>query len=309
MTTTLLVLGASGFVGRNLFAHGPYGVEGRPVQLVEPGAGLDLVDADAVAALVAAVRPDWVLHLAAVSHVPQSFREPRRTLEVNVIGTLNVLMALRDAAFSGRMIYVSSGDVYGRVDDDDLPVTEAHLPRPRSPYAVSKLAAEALCAQWAITEGLDVLIARPFNHIGPGQGDQFVVSGFARQVNAIAHGGAEPVVEVGDIDVTRDFLDVRDVIAAYFRLFARGRAGETYNVCSGVERSVRQVLERLLELAGVHATTRAASGRMRPAEQRRMRGSSARLHRDTGWSPSVDLDDSLRAILAYWENERCHARP
>ena len=309
MTTTLLVLGASGFVGRNLFAHGPYDVEGHPVQLVEPGAGLDLVDANAVAALVATVRPDWLLHLAAVSHVPQSFREPRRTLEVNVIGTLNVLMALRDAAFRGRMIYVSSGDVYGRVDDDDLPVTEAHLPRPRSPYAVSKLAAEALCAQWAITEGLDVLIARPFNHIGPGQGDQFVVSGFARQVNAIAHGGAEPVVEVGDIDVTRDFLDVRDVIAAYFRLFARGRTGETYNVCSGVERSVRQVLERLLELAGVHATTRAASGRMRPAEQRRMRGSNARLSRDTGWSPSVDLDDSLRAILAYWENERCHARP
>jgi GDP-4-dehydro-6-deoxy-D-mannose reductase len=309
MTTTLLVLGASGFVGRNLFAHGPYEVDGHPVRLVEPAAGLDLVDAGAVAALVAAVRPDWLLHLAAVSHVPQSFREPRRTLEVNVIGTLNVLMALRDAAFRGRMIYVSSGDVYGRVDDDDLPVTEAHLPRPRSPYAVSKLAAEALCAQWAITEGLDVLIARPFNHIGPGQGDQFVVSGFARQVNAIAHGGAEPVVEVGDIDVTRDFLDVRDVIAAYFRLFARGRAGETYNVCSGVERSVRQVLERLLELAGVHATTRAASGRMRPAEQRRMRGSSARLQRDTGWSPTVDLDDSLRAILAYWENERCHARP
>jgi len=309
MTTTLLVLGASGFVGRNLFAHGPYDVEGHPVQLVEPGAGLDLVDANAVAALVATVRPDWLLHLAAVSHVPQSFREPRRTLEVNVIGTLNVLMALRDAAFRGRMIYVSSGDVYGRVDDDDLPVTEAHLPRPRSPYAVSKLAAEALCAQWAITEGVDVLIARPFNHIGPGQGDQFVVSGFARQVNAIAHGGAEPVVEVGDIDVTRDFLDVRDVIAAYFRLFARGRAGETYNVCSGVERSVRQVLERLLELAGVHATTRAASGRMRPAEQRRMRGSNARLSRDTGWSPSVDLDDSLRAILAYWENERCHAPP
>jgi len=309
MTTTLLVLGASGFVGRNLFAHGPYDIDGRAVQLVEPEAGLDLVDEDAVAALVAAVRPDFVLHLAAISHVPQSFREPRRTLEVNVIGTLNVLTALRDAAFRGRMIYVSSGDVYGRVDDDDLPVTEAHLPRPRSPYAVSKLAAEALCAQWAITEGLDVLIARPFNHIGPGQGDQFVVSGFARQVNAIAHGGAEPVVEVGDIDVTRDFLDVRDVIAAYFRLFARGRAGETYNVCSGVERSVRQVLERLLELAGVHATTRAASGRMRPAEQRRMRGSSARLHRDTGWSPSVDLDDSLRAILAYWENERCHARP
>jgi len=309
MTTTLLVLGASGFVGRNLFAHGPYEVDGHPVRLVEPAAGLDLVDASAVAALVAAVRPDWLLHLAAVSHVPQSFREPRRTLEVNVIGTLNVLMALRDAAFRGRMIYVSSGDVYGRVDDDDLPVTEAHLPRPRSPYAVSKLAAEALCAQWAITEGLDVLIARPFNHIGPGQGDQFVVSGFARQVNAIAHGGAEPVVEVGDIDVTRDFLDVRDVIAAYFRLFARGRAGETYNVCSGVERSVRQVLERLLELAGVHATTRAASGRMRPAEQRRMRGSSARLQRDTGWSPTVDLDDSLRAILAYWENERCHAPP
>jgi len=309
MTTTLLVLGASGFVGRNLFAHGPYDIDGRAVQLVEPQAGLDLVDEDAVAALVAAVRPDFVLHLAAISHVPQSFREPRRTLEVNVIGTLNVLTALRDAAFRGRMIYVSSGDVYGRVDDDDLPVTEAHLPRPRSPYAVSKLAAEALCAQWAITEGLDVLIARPFNHIGPGQGDQFVVSGFARQVNAIAHGGAEPVVEVGDIDVTRDFLDVRDVIAAYFRLFARGRAGETYNVCSGVERSVRQVLERLLALAGVHATTRAASGRMRPAEQRRMRGSSARLNRDTGWSPSVDLDDSLRAILAYWENERCHAPP
>ncbi len=147
------------------------------------------------------------------------------------------------------------------------------LPAPRNPYAVSKLAAEALCYQWTVTEGMDIVLARPFNHIGAGQSDRFVISDFARQVAQIKCGQREPVVAVGDIDVTRDFTDVGDVVQAYFALLGAGATGEAYNVCSGREQSIRSLLERLVALAGVTVRDRAgeradAQGRAAPDARR-----------------------------------------
>ena len=198
-------------------------------------------------------------------------------------------------------MFVGSGDSYGLVSETDLPITEALPLRPRNPYAVSKVAAEALCYQWSQTEPFSLVMTRSFNHIGPGQSERFVVSDFAKQVIEIKKGRREPILNVGDIDVTRDFTDVRDAAAAYALLLERGHNGESYNVCCGAERSLRSLLERLLQLANVEARIVQDAARLRVSEQRRVRGSDAKLHRDTGWEPTITLDQSLNDILQYWE--------
>jgi GDP-4-dehydro-6-deoxy-D-mannose reductase len=248
-------------------------------------------------------RPEWVVHLAAQSHVPHSWTDPAATLQVNVCGTANLLNALTGSGFKGRLLYVSSADVYGAVPERGLPVGEEAAVSPRSPYASSKVAAEVLCRQWARTRGLDVVIARPFNHTGPRQRTEFVLPGFARELAAIKLQRQAPRVGVGDLDVTRDFLDVQDVARAYVALLSKGRSGETYNVCSGREVHLGDALQRMVSLAGVAASIEVDPAKLRPAEQRRMCGSHAKITADTGWTPRIALDDTLRQILDYWTRE------
>lgn len=296
----LLVTGRHGFVGGTLARM----VATDPVldgwQLIETPETWDLRDPLATQVTVEDAAPDAVLHLAAQSWVPDAFKDPATTLAVNVLGTLHLLQALQRTGFRGRMVFAGTGDVYGRVPDDALPVAEARLPAPRNPYSVSKLAAEALCYQWTVTEGLDIVMTRPFNHIGAGQSERFVVSDFARQVAQIKCGRRKPVVMVGDIDVTRDFTDVGDVIRAYFALLRAGATGEVYNVCSGRDRSIRSLLERLAALAGVTVSIEQEPARMRRSEQRRMRGDPDKIRRATGWLAATPLDESLTAMLQHW---------
>ncbi|MBA0394967.1 NAD-dependent epimerase/dehydratase family protein [Stenotrophomonas maltophilia] len=292
----LLVTGSSGFVGRHVLAAVEEGVFGDVDVHCMPRS-VDLRDADSVAAAVHLLRPDQVLHLAGQSFVPRSFDAPAETFQINLIGTLNLLLALRSASFAGRMVYVSSGDVYGQLAESDMPVDERTVPHPRSPYGVSKVSAEQLCLQWNRTEGLDVMIARPFNHIGPGQADQFVVPSLARQVAEIRDGLRPAVIEAGDIDVTRDFTDVRDVVAAYAAMFAHGHPGSTYVVGSGKERSIRSLLEALLGLAGVAAEVRQDAKKIRPSEQRRMWSDPGLLRRETGWVARIPMETTLEQIL------------
>jgi GDP-4-dehydro-6-deoxy-D-mannose reductase len=298
----LLVTGRHGFVGRTLARMVAADAALAGWVVIGPPEELDLRDGEAISALVGRAGADAVLHLAAQSFVPDALRDPATTLQVNVFGTLNLLLALKHHAFRGRMVYVGTGDVYGVVPEQSLPVSESHLPAPRNPYAVSKLAAEALCYQWTITEGMDIVLARPFNHIGWGQSDRFVVSHLARQIVSIKQGLSKPVVAVGDIDVTRDFTDVGDVVRAYFALLAAGSSGEVYNVCSGADRSVRSVLARLAQLAGVEITIEHEPARLRRVEQRRVCGNPAKIRLTTGWQATTPLDESLTAMLRYWEN-------
>ncbi|WP_267222274.1 GDP-mannose 4,6-dehydratase [Dyella silvae] len=294
--TRLYVTGGTGFVGGHvakLVAEGVFG----SCELIAASHGLDIRDAKAVKEELSEVKPDQVIHLAARSFVPASFVEPQDTFEVNLFGTLNILEALKELKFSGRMLYISSGDVYGAVPEEALPVDESRPPAPRSPYAVSKVSAELLCKQYHLSAGLDVIVVRPFNHIGPGQHEQFVVPGFAKQVARIAQGLQPPIIEVGDIDVTRDFCDVRDVVRAYAMLLRSGRAGELYNVASGNETTVRDILERLCALVGVTPEIVQDASRLRPSEQRRMVASAKKLTDDTGWRPAISLDSSLQQIL------------
>ncbi len=293
---SVLVTGLSGFVGSHC-------AQLLPAVDLADGGWIDLREADRVRAAVRAVAPEAVIHLAAQSSVPASIEDPRHTFDVNFLGTLTLLEALRDAGFKGTMLYVGSADVYGAVPEAGLPITESCPARPLNPYAVSKVAAEALCYQWSRSAGFRIVVARPFNHIGPRQSAQFAVSDFARQIVACRKGEAPACLRVGDIDTTRDFTDVRDIVRAYAALLQSGRNGEAYNVCSGVERSLRDVVGAMLRASGIDMEIQVDPQRLRTVEQRRMKGSFAKLQADTGWQPRVPFEQTLIDTLDYWDRK------
>ena len=298
----LLLTGASGFVGSAVQR------EVDCASLILKGEAVDIRDAEKVDRAIGEIRPEAVVHLAAQSFVPQSFRDPLETFHVNFLGTFNLLQALKKYGFRGKFLFIGSADVYGAVPPELLPIKEDTPLRPRSPYGVSKTAAEALCIQWSQTEEMHIVIARPFNHIGSGQSESFVVSNFAKQIVTAKHDRQRPVFQVGDLDVTRDFTDVRDVVRAYVLLLEHGKNGSVYNICSGVERSIRSVLTKLLELSGISADIRRDENRLRPSEQRRLVGSADKLQSETGWRPEVSFEDSLQSVLQYWEAQLLHSK-
>ena len=292
----VLLTGESGFVGgyfRQVIPCIPF--------VDKKGLPVDLRDSIAVGKSIREIKPNIVVHLAGQSSVPNSFINPMLTYYVNFIGTLNLLGALKESGFKGCMLYVGSGEVYGLVDPVRMPIIEECPLKPRNPYAVSKLAAESLCYQWSQTESFKIVLVRPFNHIGPGQSERFVVSDFTKQVVEIKRGMRLPKIFVGDIDVTRDFTDVRDVVRAYTLLLEYGVNGEVYNVCSGKEQSVRSILEMLIELSGVTADVVQDQSKLRKSEQRRMVASYDKLHRTTGWRPALSLEQTLKDVLTRWE--------
>ncbi|MBP5943832.1 MULTISPECIES: GDP-mannose 4,6-dehydratase [unclassified Pseudomonas] len=298
MKKRLFITGLSGFVGQHIQSR--LALPDSSWELLPAATPYDLTDAGSLVDLWPQL-PDAVIHLAGQTFVPEAFRDPARTLDINLFGTLNLLQALKARGFAGTFLYVSSGDVYGQVAESALPITELQPPCPRNPYAVSKLSAEFLSLQWGLSEQWPVLVARPFNHIGTGQKDSFVIASAARQISRIKQGLQAPQLEVGDIDVTRDFLDVGDVISAYFALLEKGQPGQVYNICSGREQSIRSLIEQLADLAEVEMQLVQDAARMRRADQRRVCGSHAKLSTATGWSPDITTQQSLRAILSDWE--------
>ncbi|WDH53366.1 GDP-mannose 4,6-dehydratase [Pseudomonas chlororaphis] len=298
MKKRLFVTGLNGFVGRHLRSRLDAADSGWELLPAPP---FDLTQPQSLQDLWPEL-PDAVIHLAGQTFVPEAFRDPARTLQINLLGTLNLLQALKTRGFSGTFLYVSSGDVYGQVDENDLPIDERQPPSPRNPYAVSKVSAELLCLQWGMSEGWPVMVARPFNHIGTGQLGSFAVASAARQIARIKLGLQAPRLEVGDIDVTRDFLDVADVVNAYIALLRSGVPGQVYNICSGQEHSIRGLIQQLADIAQVEMELVQDPARLRRAEQRRVCGSHARLQAVTGWTPEITIKQSLRAILSDWES-------
>src|SRR5579872_3913747 len=294
----VLVTGGSGFVGRRLVAA--LRERGDDVVSAAPSGGndqhlpLDLTDSDNVRAVVELVRPEVVFHLAAQSFVPASIEDPMTTYRVNVDGTAYLLEALRD--LKPRLLFVSSAEVYGRRPQEDMPLRETLPPRPTNPYAASKAAGEALVLGWHHSYGIDAVISRAFNHIGAGQDARFAVPAFAQRLARIAI-GQDRVLNVGNVESERDFLDVRDVVAAYIALAERGSTGEVYNVCSGQAVKMREVLRRLVNIAGVPVEIREDPELMRATgEVLRSVGDPSKLKRTTGWSPRISLADSLREV-------------
>jgi GDP-4-dehydro-6-deoxy-D-mannose reductase len=239
-----------------------------------------------------------VFHLAAQTFVPDSLESPQATYEANVAGTANVARAIREYAQSERMprlVFTSSAEVYGKQPETAFPLKEATALAPANPYAASKAAGEMLLLGEAASFGLDVVIARAFNHIGPGQSDRFVVTNFAKQLATIAHGG-DPVLYVGNLEAKRDFLDVRDVVLAYIALAANGLASEIYNVCSGCAYPIRDALRELIIAAHVPVEVREDRSRMRPSDTPLFVGDNRKLRAATGWEPQIPFRTSIREI-------------
>lgn len=288
------VTGASGFVGTWLCRH----LEMSGDEVEAPDLSLDVRDGEAVAAAITASAPDVVYHLAGFAHVGESWSRPAEVFAVNALGTLNTLEAARRCERPPRVLLVSSAEVYGAVTND-LPVEESAPLAPVSPYAASKVAAEYLGVQAFLGSKLDVVRLRPFNHVGPGQSDAFVVSGLARRVVA-AEGKGGGSVAVGNLDPVRDFTDVRDVVRAYRLLALEGRPGEVYNVATGKGVSVREITAMLARLARVGVSFEADPKLTRPVEVPVLLGDAAKLHRATGWQPRHELEATLADVLGYW---------
>jgi GDP-4-dehydro-6-deoxy-D-mannose reductase len=308
----ILIIGASGFVGTNIInntrikdeAGGGYFKEFDFINS-SPSKNkdfyyLDLLDLQSVEDLIKEKDPKYIIHLASVSFIPSSFEDPKKIIDINYYGTFNLLETLRKYSFKGRLLYVSSGDVYGKFKEEDLPLKETLPLSPKNPYAASKGAAELLCLQYVNGYSLDIVVARPFNHIGPHQSDLFSVSNFARQCALISLNKKEPVIKTGNINTYRDFLDVNDVIGAYFLLLYKGISGEIYNVCSGRPLKMSYILEKLISFVGKDIKIETDSQRLRAVDIIKIYGDNSKLKNNTGFKINYDIDLTLLNIYNYW---------
>jgi GDP-4-dehydro-6-deoxy-D-mannose reductase len=289
-----LVTGAGGFVGHHLVAH--LQEQGDEVLVTDFTVDqLDITDADALLARLRHDRPEAIYHLAGASDVGGSWNAPHETFRANAEGTLNVLWAAREAGVE-RVLTIGSADVYGKVSPDDLPLTEDSPLRPVSPYAASKVAADAVAEQAFRGYGQHVVRTRPFNHLGPGQSDRFVAPALAARIAANERSG-EAEVRVGNLSPRRDFTDVRDVVRAYRLLVEHGRPGEVYNVCSGQAIAVEDLARTMLTMATIPMELVADPDLQRGVDIPVLLGDPGRLAADTGWEPRIPLDDTLADLL------------
>jgi GDP-4-dehydro-6-deoxy-D-mannose reductase len=270
----------------------------RGLRLVEG----DLLDGTTLQEALREIRPEEIYHLAAQSSVRASLEDPLATFRVNVLGTRALLEAARRSAARARLLCVSSAEAYGESARSGEPLDETRPLLPLTPYATSKAAGEQAARRYAAECGLDVVLVRPFPHTGPRHAPHFVYPDLAWQLCEIRAGRRAPEVQVGNLDVRRDLSDVRDVVAAYVLALEQGSRGAVYNVCSGRPVSLRQVLERLIELSGVTVRVAVQAIRRRPQDLDVLCGSAGALRERTGWEPRMPLETTLRDLMAYWES-------
>jgi len=315
------ITGISGFAGRHLAAHlleGGHWVGGIARQdraldelrarVAGPlaSAAVDACDIRDRAGLRNALdraHPDGVFHLAAVAFVPKTIERPELAYEVNFLGTVELLAAVREVAPRARVLLVTTGEIYGAIDPQrDLPIVEAQPLRPLSPYSVSKAAADLAGFQSFWSQSLDVVRARPFNHTGPGQPPEFVCSEFARALVAAETGAGPATLRVGNLDVERDFSDVRDIVRGYVALFEKGTGGEAYNLGSGSATPLRTILEELRSLTRIPVAVETDPRKLRAREIPRLVGSIDKIGRATAWRPKIPLRRTLTDLMDDWRS-------
>jgi GDP-4-dehydro-6-deoxy-D-mannose reductase len=295
--TAVLVTGAAGFAGSHLvdlLNKSGIAVTGWRRQDV------DMLDAAAVSRAIAALQPSTVFHCAGAAHVGQSWGDAAQTLATNVLGTHNLLKALREAGLTARVLIPGSSYVYRQSDRalaEDDPIA------PASPYALSKLAQEMLGLRGIAEDGQQVFLTRSFNHTGARQEASYAAPAFARQIALIEAGKIPPTIEVGNLDAARDLTDVRDTVRAYRDIVERGKPGTIYNVCAGKAYKIRDVLDRLIALSRVRVEVRVDAARYRPNDNPLLLGDPGRLKRDVGWEPTIPLERTLSDLLDYWRTE------
>ncbi|HJX30217.1 MAG TPA: GDP-mannose 4,6-dehydratase [Thermoanaerobaculia bacterium] len=260
----------------------------------------DLRDYTSVHAALAASRPDYIFHLAAQSFVPSSWTAPNETLTTNVSGQTNLFEAIRALGLDPVVQLACSSEQYGLVLPDEVPIRETNPLRPLSPYAVSKVAQDYLGYQYFMSYGLKAIRTRGFNHTGPRRGHVFVTSNFCSQVASIELGLQEPVIRVGNLDAVRDFTDVRDMVRAYWLAVTKGKPGEVYNIATGEGIVIREMLNRIVEMAQVEVKIETDPARLRPSDVEILIGDSSKFRADTGWEPRIPFEQTLRDLLDYW---------
>jgi GDP-4-dehydro-6-deoxy-D-mannose reductase len=265
----------------------------------------DLRDAGSTRDVIEEIRPDWIFHLAAQSFVPTSWKAPSESLTTNVIGQLNIFEAVRKLGLDSRIQIACSSEEYGMVHPDEVPIKETNPLRPLSPYGVSKVGQDMLGYQYFMSYGMQVVRTRGFNHTGPRRGPVFVCSDFAKQIVDIERGIREPVMAVGNLDARRDFTDVRDMVRGYWLALEKGKAGAVYNICSGRSWSIREILDMLIRLSGVEVEVRTDTGRLRPSDVPLLEGDNSLFRADTGWEPTITMEQTLGDLLDFWRKCSC----
>jgi GDP-4-dehydro-6-deoxy-D-mannose reductase len=309
----VLVTGAAGFAGSHLLDRLEHDASAELVAWRRPGeplpagrsehgtsicwAALDLCDRDAVDDAVATAQPTTIYHLAGAAHVGAAWTRTADTLAVNALGTHHLLGAVHRAGLTPRVLIPSSAYVY---QPSDAAIDEAAPVRPNTPYGFSKLAQEMVgLAAWADAR-IPVVLSRSFNHVGPRQDPSFSTSSFAKQIATVEAGKADPIIFVGNLDARRDLTDVRDTVRAYEMMAERGRPGAVYNVCSGVARTVAEVLNGLLAASRVRIEVRVDAARFRPTDTPLVLGDGRRLSDELGWRPAIPFEQTLHDLLDYW---------
>ena len=307
-----LVTGITGFAGRHLLAE--LLRRGHQVEGIarHPGAAIsdtivhqaDVADQSALEEILEGSPYDGIFHLAGAANPALSLSDPETAVRSNFLATLRLFAAVQKKLPECRVAWVGSGAVYGAVDVSQIPIDEETPFRPLTPYAVAKAAADLAAYKAAKADGLNVIRLRPFNHVGPGQGSGFVCSDLAQQVVKISSGQQENRIETGNLDVRRDFCDVRDVVKAYIAAWERGEIGQAYNVCSGVARSPREILDDFCRIAEIRPEVEMKEGRRRPNDVPEIVGKSDKLKAISGWVPEVPWERTLVDIIEYWRQRQ-----
>lgn len=308
-----LIIGAAGFVGNYLIDHiqkhcvWSIAVTKMPHEKIK-NAGVDvfdlnILDKDAVRELLEKVHPDYIFHLAAQSSVALSWKNPDLTVDVNIKGSIHVLDAIRDLDYKPRVLLIGSGEEYGHVRPEEVPIVEGNVSRPGNLYAATKACQNMIGKIYADAYKMDIMSVRAFNHIGPNQAPLFVVSDFCKQVAEIEAGQKEQVMKVGNLSAKRDFTDVRDVVHAYVMLMENGKAGETYNVGSGNAVEIAEILKQIVALSDTEINVEVDPNKLRPVDVPIIEADITKLVNCCGWERTIPLNVTLEETLNYWRKQ------
>jgi GDP-4-dehydro-6-deoxy-D-mannose reductase len=312
----VLIVGAAGFVGSHLigylslknnldvYATKLYNEEISNSKLAPSNIiNLDILNKEQVEKTLEMVKPDYIIHLAAQSSVSLSWKEPALTYNVNIVGTVNLLESIKKQQLNSRVLIVGSAEEYGVIEETDLPINESLEIKPINPYAVSKVAQELAAKVYVNAHNMDIVMVRAFNHIGSGQSPVFAISDFAKQIAEIEKGLREPVIFVGNLDVKRDFSDVRDIIRGYWMLLQSGIKGQIYNIGSGKSYLISELLNKLVEMSETTIQVKVDHNKFRPADIKELRADISKIRQHVSWEPQVDITTSLQDILSYWRTK------
>jgi len=264
----------------------------------------DLLDPVSTNQMIKNIEPDRIFHLAAQSFVPYSFDAPNITLETNIIGTLNLLEGVRNSSSDPLIHICSSSEVYGQVNENEVPITENNPFRPQSPYAVSKVGEDMLSYQYFKSYGIKTIRTRAFTHSGARRGGVFVDSWFAKQIAEIEHRKTQPTIRVGNLESIRTFMDVKDTVEAYWLALEKGKPGEVYNVGGKETFTIKEMLDKLIELSTFDGTfdIKVDPELIRPSDVTLQIPSVEKFYQQTGWVPNIPYSTTLKNTLDYWRS-------